>query len=180
VAIGEIKSVRVVDGQVTAVIQTGAGPAVTATVLMPAGLDFQPLAGDTVKFHRSGQEIVVTGLFTEDTQAGPGEAILFSRADDGDIVATIWMKASGAIEITPGDGQVAGVGNGTHPVALATPIDTFLNALVAAVAPGGTPILTPSPGATCPVAASVYAAMGVAWPPPGTAAACGSTNLKAD
>lgn len=178
-AIGHIKSVQIVDGQVEMVVDTGSGPAVTATLMFPPGIDSQPLPGDAVRYSRNGQEIVVTGVFTESSQSGPGEAVLFSRTSDGVIAATVHMKADGAIEIKPGTGRTAGVGNGTDFVAMSTPLNLVLSTLLTSVAPAGVPIVTPSPGATCPVAAAVLAAMIAAFPPTGTAA-CGSTNLKAD
>jgi hypothetical protein len=64
-------------------------------------------------------------------------------------------------------------------VAVATLLDTFLNAFVTAVAPGGVPVVTPAPGAPCPIATALYATMCSVYPPVGPIDNK-STNLKAD
>jgi hypothetical protein len=180
--IGHIKEVKVEDGQVISIIETGSGPAVTATIMPMGALDFQPLPGDSVLFHRAGKEIAVSAVFSEDNQAGPGEAVLFSRQmvdKTISITAMVHLKSDGKIELKPGAGKAAEVGTGSDAVAKSTPLDTYLSALLTAVAPSGTPIVTPAPGATCPVAVAIKAAMMAAFPPAGSGS-CGSTNLKAD
>lgn len=171
-AIGHIKSVRVVDGQYELVITTGSGPAITATLLFPPGIDAKPLPGDAVRFSRNGQEIVVTGVFTEDVQAGDGEAILFARSSDGEISGSVRMKKGGMIEIVPGDGKRCDVGIGSDFVALAAKVDLLWSTIDALFRTGWTP-----------VAQDGGAALKTAWTTvsfPTPPASVASTNLKAD
>lgn len=172
-AIGHIKTVSVVDGQVTAYVTTGSGTGVTVTIMPQGSLDFQPLAGDAVQFHRSGQEIVVTGVFSEDNQAGPGEAVLFSRTSPGVIAATVHVKATGAIEVKPGTGQVAGVGEGSDFVAMSTKTDQKIQAILDAI--NGAAVGSADGGAA--FKANIVAALNVSLPAIGPVA---SSNLKAD
>ena len=169
--IGHIKEIKVVAGQVIAIIETGSGPAVTGTIMPMGSLDFQPLVGDSVVFHKAGQEIVVTAVFSEDSTAGPGETVLFSRSGPMAIMAIVHLKADGVIEIKPGPGQVAGVGTATDFVAMATKVDllwstlwTVFNSWVVAPTDGGGALKT---------------AFLAAFPPPGPNSVA-STNLKAD
>jgi hypothetical protein len=174
VAIGHIKTVSVVDGQYEITVDTGSGPAVTATLMFPPGIDAKPLAGDAVRFSRNGQEIAITGLFTEDVQADDGEAILFSRSGDGSIVASVWMKKDGSIEILPDSGQVAGVGDASDFVAMAAKTDAKVDAIVDAItnaAVGG------APDAGAAFKANMVSLLGVSIPAIGSVA---SANLKAD
>jgi hypothetical protein len=174
VAIGHIKTVSVVDGQYEITVDTGSGPAITATLMLPAGIDAKPLAGDAVRFSRNGQEIAITGLFTEDVNADDGEAILFSRSGDGSIVASVWMKNDGSIEILPDSGQVAGVGDASDFVAMAAKTDAKVDAIVYAItnaAVGG------APDAGAAFKANMVSLLGVSIPAIGSVA---STNLKAD
>jgi hypothetical protein len=170
VAIGHIKNVKVVDGQYEITVDTGSGPAVTATLMFPAGIDAKPLAGDAVRFSRNGQEIAITGLFTEDVQADDGEAILFSRSGDGSIVASIWMKKDGSIEILPDSGQVAGVGDASDFVAMASKVIATWTALSNAIL-GWTPPGAPDAGVS--LSAVIQGVAASAIDP-------SSTNLKAD
>jgi hypothetical protein len=170
VAIGHIKTVKVVDGQFEVTVDTGSGPAVTATLMFPPGIDAKPLKGDAVRFSRNGQEIAVTGLFTEDVQAGDGEAILFSRSSDGAAVASVWMKSTGAIEILPDAGQVAGVGNASDFVAMAAKVVSTWTALSNAIL-GWTPPGAPDAGVS--LSAVIQGVAAAATDP-------SSTNLKAD
>ena len=169
-AIGHVKNVNVVDGQYEITVDTGSGPAVTATLMFPPGIDAKPLNGDAVRFSRNGQEITITGLFTEDVQSGDGEAILFSRSSDGSAVASVWMKNTGAIEILPDAGQVAGVGNASDFVAMASKVIATWTALSNAIL-GWTPPGAPDAGVS--LSAVIQGVAAAATDP-------SSTNLKAD
>jgi hypothetical protein len=174
VAIGHIKSVRVVEGQYELVITTGSGPAVTATLMFPPGIDAKPIKGDAVRFSRNGQEIVVTGVFTEDARAANGEAILFARSADGEISGSVWMKKGGMIEIIPGDGKRCDVGNGSDFVAMAEKTDAKVDAIVDAITNA---TIGTSPDAGAAFKANMISALQVSIPAIGSVA---STNLKAD
>lgn len=171
--IGHIKSVTVGDGQVVATIETGAGPAVTATVMPMGSLDFQPLPGDSVLFHRSGQEICISAVFSEDNQAGPGEAVIFSRSAPGVITAIVHLKADGTIEIKPGQGMTANIGNGIDFVAMATKTDAKIEAIKTAISVAA--VGSADGGAA--FKENIIAALDASWPAIGSIA---STNLKAD
>jgi hypothetical protein len=178
--IGTIKEfVSYEEGQIAAIIADGCGVEVTATIMPMGNLDFHPLVGDTVVFHYAGQEVVVTAVFSEDSTAAPGQAILFARQADGNIVASILLHSNGEILVTLGNGKTMRIGNGTDFVAMSAGINTYLSTLSAAVAPGGTPVVTPAVGQPCPVATAIVAALLAAYPPSGTPA-CQSSNLQAD
>lgn len=73
------------------------------------------------------------------------------------------------------------VGDGTDFVAMALPLNTYLDSVGQAVAPGGVPVVTPAVGATCPVASAINAAhIANAGGPPPTPVSFNSTNLRAD
>ena len=167
--LGVIKEIRVVEGQLKAVIETGSGPAVTATIMQAGTVDYHPLPGDRVLYHYAGQEVVVSAIFSEDNLAALGEVLIFGRDATGVVQVTFHLKADGW----------AVVGTGADAVAMSTPLDTYLSNLLNTVAPGGVAIVTPAVGQPCPVASAILAAMIAAFPPAGVAA-CGSTNLKAD
>jgi hypothetical protein len=175
--IGHIKSTQIVDGQITAVVETGTGQTVTGIVMPASGSEFHPLPGDRVLFHWAGQEVHISAVVSEDASTGKGESLIFSRNAAGQVVASVHLRDNGEVVITT-TGAV--VGNGASPVALALPINTFLSSLVGAVSPGGSSILTPTPGSQCPVATAIRAASTAAFPPILSEPDCGSENLKAD
>lgn len=78
--IGTIKEVKTVDGQHTVIVETGSGPAVTATIMQGGGVDFQPLPGDRAVYHYAGSEVVISAIFSEDAQSAPGEWMVLSRS----------------------------------------------------------------------------------------------------
>lgn len=177
--IGEILEVENEDGQLVARIDCGWGQQVSAVVQQSAGCDFYPLKGDRVVFHRtSGSEIVITAIYASNSGVAAGEWKIASRNQTGTVAAVFHLKADGSIKITNGTGKTVDVGGASGFVAMAQKLDTFLTSLCTAVAPGGVAVVTPIPGATCPVAAAVYAAMIAAFT--SSTSDCGSTNLKAD
>lgn len=162
-AIGQIKELSIVDGQITAVVETGSGPAVTATVMPQAGGEFHPQVGDTVYFRHAGQEVVVLGIFSSDAITTPGESLIFARNAAGEVVTKIHLKADG----------IAYVGTGLDFVALAAKVDASIDAIVNAIA--GAAVLAGDGGAA--FKANIGAALGISLPAIGSVA---STNLKAD
>jgi hypothetical protein len=172
---GEIKNISVDDGQVKAYCETGNGPSFTA-VIPQLGGDFHPIPGDIVTASKIGQEWIAFSVCCKDSEVEAGEHLIFSRDTAGEVVATIHAKADGTVEIRPT--STCSIGNGTDYVAMSTPLNTFLTSLSNAVAPGGTPVVTPAPGAVCPVAAAIYAAIMASFN--SQTAQCGSTNLKAE
>lgn len=175
--IGTILQTEIVDGQIEARIDTGYGVQITATV---AGMsEVHPLKGDRVLFHRTGgTEIVIDAIQSVDADTESGEWRTFSRDATGAVVATIHAKKDGSIAITNKSGKTVDTGNAADFVAMSTPLNNFLTALCAAVAPGGVAVVTPAPGATCPVAAAVYSVMTAIFG--SSTADCSSQNLKAD
>jgi len=176
--IGEIKEISTVDGQMIAIIKDmnkidGSGPEVTATIMQSGGSEFYPLVGDKVVYHRTGQEIVVTGIFAKDTDTSRGEGLLFSRSAAGTIAATVHLKANGAIEVKPGTGQVAAVGNGADFVAMAAKVDASIEAIATAIEGAG--VQAGDGGAV--FKGNIVTALGISLPLIGSVA---STNLKAD
>jgi hypothetical protein len=177
--VGKIIEIAKEDGQLIARIDCDWGQQITATIQQSSGVDFYPLAGDRVVFHRTGgSEIVITAIFSGDSEVDPGEFKVASRNQAGTVSAVFHLKADGSIAITNGTGKTVNVGGASGFVAMAQGIDLFLTTLCTSVAPGGTPVVTPTPGASCPVAAAVYAAMMAAFT--SSTSDCGSTNLKAD
>ena len=93
--LGTIKEVKTVDGQHTVIIETGSGPAVTATVMQSGGADFQPLKGDRAVYHYAGAEVVVSAIFSEDAESGPGEWRVFSRDSSGAVTGFFKISSNG-------------------------------------------------------------------------------------
>lgn len=97
--IGTIKEVSTSAGQHTVFVEDGPGPGVTATILQSGAVDFQPMRGDRVLYHDTGQEIVVSAIFSEDASSGPGEWLVFSRNASGAVTATLHLKADGEASV---------------------------------------------------------------------------------
>lgn len=117
--VGYIKEVKIVDGHIVAVVMTGTGQAVTATIMHAAGAEFYPRPGDTVLFHWAGQEVLVSAVLTEDTTTKKGESLIFSRDASGGVAAKVHLKTNGEVV----------VGNGDSPVALAKKVDELWDTL---------------------------------------------------
>ena len=135
---GRIKELRTVDGVVVAAVETlvtGKQSNNTLTVLIgqAAGMECHPIVGDVVYFDRSGAEYVALAMFAEDVTGAQGEAFIFSRSAPETIAATVHLKADGSIEIKPGAGMTASVGNGSDAVAMATKTDAKVDAIANAI-----------------------------------------------
>lgn len=177
--VGKIIEVTKEEGQLLARIDCDWGQQITATIQQSSGIDFYPLAGDRVVFHRtSGSEIVITAIYSSDSGVDPGEWKIGSRNQTGTVAAVFHLKTDGSIAITNGTGKTVNVGGAGGFVAMAQKLDTFLTTLCTSVAPSGVAVVTPTPGSACPVATAVYAAMMAAFT--SSTSNCGSTNLKAD
>lgn len=161
--LGTIKEISTVDGQHVAIIETGSGPAVTATIMQGGSVDFNPLAGDRVLFHYVGREVVVSAIFSEDATSAPGEWLVFSRNTAGVVQATLHLKADGTVN----------AGNGSDFVAMSTTTDQKIEAIYNAIASAA--VGSADGGAA--FKANIIAALDISWPLIGSIA---STNLKAD
>jgi hypothetical protein len=106
--IGHIKEVSIEDGQITAVVETGTGQAVTARVMAASGAEFYPMPGDSVLCHRAGQEVVVSAVLHGDASTERGEGVIFARNELGEIVAKIWLYPDGDI-VAENDNGVFGL-----------------------------------------------------------------------
>ena len=104
--IGTIKSISKVDDQIVAIVQAGTERPndETATVMGLAGLECHPVPGDVVLWVDTGRENVVLAVIRDEQVAGLGEAILFARDANDDVVAQLHLKADGAIEATSSEG----------------------------------------------------------------------------
>jgi len=159
--IGQIKEVKIVDGRIEAVVETGTGQEVTANVMAGAGSEYHPLAGDTVLFHWVGQEVVVAAVIGADASANAGEALIFGRNASGVVVSSVHCKADGTVV----------TGFGADFVAMAAKVDLLWATLWGTF------------NTWAPVAqdggAALKTAFLAAFPPPGPSSVA-STNLKAD
>lgn len=92
------------------VADPGAGANLTSEFLLPPGDDSQPLPGDYVALfpiQRTGGHVAAGVLDTENKgEAGPGEKRLYARDSNGAIVATVWLKSDGAVEVENSSGSV--------------------------------------------------------------------------
>lgn len=170
--IGHIKQISTsVDGQITAVIETGNGPALTATVMSASGAEFYPQRGDVALCHMVGQEVIVSAVLHGTSTSAMGEALIFSRDTGGNVIASIHLAADGTVTITPG--TTVNVGTASDFVAMAAKVDTLwatlwkvFNEWIPVSQDGGAALKT------------AFLAVG-AFPAPGPSTVA-STNLKAD
>lgn len=125
--IGHIKEVSIEDGQITAIVETGTGQAVTARVMAASGAEFYPLPGDSVLCHKAGQEWDVSAVIHGDASAGPGEGIIFSRDESGEVVANIHLKADGKVIVKSTTGVE--IGNASDFVAMSAKVDALWETL---------------------------------------------------
>ena len=92
-------------------IDPGDGANVTARHFADAGDDSHPLPGDfvaTVEAPGSGGAQVTGYLDTvNEPQAAAGEKRIYSRDSDGAVMAVVWLKADGTIELGSPDDFVA-------------------------------------------------------------------------
>lgn len=137
-------------------VDDGAGGTTTVPLYMPAGEDATPVVGDFVALvdsdDSSGGEMAVgcsdghNGLEAED-----GARRIYSRDASGRVVATIWLHASGRVEVT-GPGALPPVGVSRSDLVDARfaalesallALQTLFNAHVHTSAVAGSPTSTP-------------------------------------
>lgn len=172
--IGIIKEIRITGDQHVAVIETGAGPAVTATVMQPGNMDFCPMPGDAVLYHENGREIVISAISAQNASTGLGETLIFARDATGQVSASVHLKATGQVVISHGEGQTVVAGTGSDSVAMSTKVQTLWTCLLTALKAWQEP--KPPDGGVALAAALVTAFTSAALDPPNVA----SKNLKAD
>jgi len=175
---GIIKEITTDDGLIVASVETLAtnkagGQALSVVIGQAAGMECYPCKGDTVYFDLHGPEYVAKALFTQDTSAEPGEVYIFSRSAPEVIAATVHLKSDGSIEIKPGAGMNAAVGNGSDAVAMAAKTDAKVDAIANAIS--GAAVGSSDGGAA--FKANIMSILTPALEDIGSVA---STNLKAD
>lgn len=95
-------------------VETYAGVNLTAETFAPSGDDSPPLAEDRivlVQVDGTGNFVAV-GVLNESQGAKPGEKILFSRDDKGNVRATVRLLSDGTVQVAAADA------NGTEQAAL--------------------------------------------------------------
>lgn len=137
--LGIIKEIRITDGQLKAIVETGSGEAVTATVMQAGTVDYYPLPGDRVLYHYAGQEVVVSAIFSEDNSVALGEILLFSRDAAGVVQATFHLKADGLTVVGQGLDFVAMAAKVNAMFAL---IDSIITTWVPVANDGGAALQT--------------------------------------
>ena len=145
-----------------------------------------PVETDRISLRTRTGKTEISVLDDETVEIRANDSATVTIATDGSVSVT----ADGDISIAKSTGESDTVGsasvdagNGTDFVALSTLLNLYCDTLVNAVAPLGIPVVTPSPGATCPVATAIYAAHTAATsgtPPAVLPSAFESSNLKAD
>ena len=107
--IGEIVSTeRDAAGVLTVRVDPGGGGVVTADHFAPAGDDSRPLPGDFAALEESagaGAEQAVGYSDAAPGVAEEGEVRKYSRNSDGEVVAVLWLKRDGSLELESLNGQ---------------------------------------------------------------------------
>jgi hypothetical protein len=116
--IGTIKSITKEDGQIVAIVQAGTErPNDESCIVMGlGGVECHPLPGDVVVWADCGRENVIRAVIRDEQEAGLGESILFSRDSDGNVVASIHLKADGGLSATVDGGGWEMASDGTFIV----------------------------------------------------------------
>jgi hypothetical protein len=160
----------------------------------------EPIATDRISLRTRSNltEVSVLADETVNVNVNDGAATLVIDVDGNVTLTTdgaVTVEAAETIDATAGDtitldngtetlsidGADVKAGTGTDYVAMATLLNTYLDALGNAVAPAGTPVVTPAPGAPCPVAVAIMASHSAnAGGPPPAPVSFDSANLKAD
>lgn len=166
--IGQLKEINWVDGVLKGSVIRSCKQEISVIVAHPGNTEFYPQVNDTVIVEQVGSEYLLTGIVVDYRRIDNGEWLAFSRDSRGAIKASIHARMDGVIA----------VGDGSDNVAMARNLNTFLTVLANSTCPGNVPVVTPTPGATCPVAAAILSAMQSAFQ--GLNGRCDSKNLKAD
>lgn len=96
--IGTIKEITADGGQAVAVVETGAGPAVSAVCMFPAGMECQPVVGDMVIYDRTGKDAVIFAVLKDAVEGQPGELWFSARDTYGTVKGQIVAKGDGSIK----------------------------------------------------------------------------------
>lgn len=96
--IGTIKEIATEGGQAIAIVETGAGPAVSAVCMFPAGMECQPVVGDMVIYDRTGKDAVIFAVLKDAVEGQPGEIWLLARNASGVVKGQIVAKQDGSIK----------------------------------------------------------------------------------
>ncbi len=110
-----------VDGRAFLEIRAGSDHGVSAPLFNPPGFDSQPLRDDLILLHQTtdqgGGAYAGSVDLANPGKAEPGEGRIYARKSDGTVIAEIWAKADGVIQILPGPGVRCQVGSGTRKAA---------------------------------------------------------------
>lgn len=147
---GRVGTVVEVEPDGDARLDMGGGDLVTAEHYGDAGDDSHPLPGDsaaTVDGEQIGSR-VATGYWDASAQkAGAGEKRFYSRDSGGAVVAEIYLKADGSIEITGNAavkvvGTAYNIGAANQSMLRGQDFFTYMDAVILAVgtAIGGVPV----------------------------------------
>lgn len=89
----------------------------TADNFNAPGDDSQALPGDAiimVPLSDRGSRIIIASVDANNTsKAKPGEKRLYSRSEGGEIVAELWLKGDGSVELSNEDGAIELAPSGT-------------------------------------------------------------------
>lgn len=98
-----------IDTYIVQTVEAYAGANVTANTYAPSGDDSPPLAEDRVllsKVDGSGQ-FAACGVLSASQGAKPGEKILYSRAEDGSVMAMVKLLQDGTISVSGSGANLA-------------------------------------------------------------------------
>jgi hypothetical protein len=106
-SIGRIKEVTTDEGNTQLLVEDGNGREVTCVLYCGSNVDYRPLRDDVVLYDTSPEtgENVVTAVLTG-SNAGDGEAWIFGRDGDGDIVSSVKLGNDGVVTINDGTDSV--------------------------------------------------------------------------
>lgn len=102
--IGTIKEIATDGGQAVAIVETGAGPAVSAVCMFPAGMECQPVVGDMVIYDRTGKDCVIFAVLKDAVEGQPGEVWFSARTASGVVKSQIVAKQDGSIKASNDEG----------------------------------------------------------------------------
>lgn len=122
--IGHIKEIQVSpENQIEAIVMTGNGQELTATVFASSGSEFFPVRGDVALCHEAGSEIVISAILHGDASTLSGEGTIFARDAAGNVTGSIHLAVDGTITMTPG--ITVNVGTASDFVAMAAKVDAL-------------------------------------------------------
>jgi hypothetical protein len=107
--IGDILETKITDGAIECTVDFGSSDIAPCILYGLAGVDTYPLPGDQVRASYNNGEWVIDAVF-RDVQDGhsPGETIVYSRDEDGNVKATVKVTKDG--DVIMNDGTRSAVG----------------------------------------------------------------------